>query len=73
MYDTFSMNLERYARDHYADLLAEAEKARLFKETLFHLTPRQASRTRGVLFKLRSILTVLQVVQRTSFGMRAAK
>lgn len=60
MYNMFSTYfLERYARDHYADLLAEAEKARLIKEALVHLTPRQASRTRDVQFKLRSILTVL--------------
>ena len=25
MYDTFSTNLERYARDHYAYLLADAK------------------------------------------------
>jgi hypothetical protein len=50
---------ERNARDHYADLLAEAEKARLIKEASVHLTPRQASRTRDVQFRLRSILTAL--------------
>ena len=50
--------LERYARAHHADLLAEAEKARLVKEVLVPLTPRQASRTNVRQFKLRSILTV---------------
>ena len=60
MSDMFSTYfLERYARDHYADLLAEAEKARLIKEASVHLTPRQASRTRDVQFKLRSILIIL--------------
>ena len=56
--DSISL-LERYARGHYADLLAEAEKARLVKEALIHSTPRQASRVRNVQFKLRSILAVL--------------
>ena len=51
--------LDRYANVHYADLLAEAEKARLVKKAFVHLTPRQASRIRDVQFKLRSILTVL--------------
>lgn len=60
MYTMFSTYfLERYVRDHYADLLAEAEKARLIKEALVHQTPRRASRTRDVQFRLRSILTVL--------------
>jgi hypothetical protein len=60
MSEMYSINLlERYARDHYADLLAEAEKARLVKVTLVKSTPRQASRVRDVQFKLRSILAVL--------------
>jgi hypothetical protein len=60
MYDRFSTYfLESYARDHYADLLAEAEKARLIKESLVYRTPRQASRTRDVQFRMRSFLIVL--------------
>jgi hypothetical protein len=60
MYNMFSTYfLERYARDHHVDLLAEAEKARLIKEASLHLTPRRASRTRDAQFNLRSILTVL--------------
>jgi hypothetical protein len=51
--------LDRYARDHYADLLVEAEKARLVKKAFFHSTPHPASRIRDVHFKLRSISTVL--------------
>jgi hypothetical protein len=60
MSEMYSISLlERYARSHYEDLLAEAEKARLVKEALVHSTPRQASRARDVQFKLRCILAVL--------------
>jgi hypothetical protein len=60
MSEMYSISLlERYARSHYADLLAEAEKARLVKEAMNHSTPRQASRARDVQFKLRSVLAVL--------------
>ena len=60
MSDMFSTYfLENYARDHHADLLAEAEKARLIKKALVHPTARHASRTGDVLFKLRSMLAVL--------------
>ena len=63
MYDKLSTSfLDSYARDHYADLLAEAEKARLIKESLVYLTPRQASRTRDVQFRLRSFLLVLSSI-----------
>jgi hypothetical protein len=60
MYDRFSTYfLESYARDHYADLLAETEKARLIKEALVHRTPHQTSRTMDVQFRIKSALTVL--------------
>jgi hypothetical protein len=60
MSDMFSTYfLESYAKDHHADLLAEAEKARLIKKALVRPTERQPSRTRDVLFKLRSMLAVL--------------
>lgn len=60
MSDIFSTYFwEMHARDHHADLMAEAEKARLIKKALVHPPARRASQTRSVQFKLRSTLTAL--------------
>lgn len=59
MYDMNYPHLEEYARNHHAALLAEADKARLIKQTVGDRIRRQVSRTRGLHFGLRNILTVL--------------
>jgi hypothetical protein len=54
-----STDLERYARGHHADLLAEAQKARLIKEALNNDQPSLLQREKVMHYQVRNVLTVL--------------